>query len=190
MVVDIDFELLKSKDPKIKYGFSKKLLQLARLEPQILYPYFDQFVDLLKNENKIIKWTAIDIIGLLAVVDKQKKVDKQVDTLISILSCGNLITVNHAIFSLGKIAEVKQRFLPLIITELLAIENYNFETTECRNISLGKVIETLSNFLDEIKNDKRVIDFTERVTHNTRNATKKKALLLLKKLEKVRVIGN
>ena len=186
MTAEIDFELLKSKDPKIKYGFAKKLLELVRLEPQLLYPYFSQFVDLLKSENKIIKWTAIDIIGLLAMVDKENKVDGQVGPLISILSCGNLITVNHAIFSLGKIAEVKPQFLPVIITELLKIEHYNFETTECRNIAAGKVIETFGSFIDAVNNDKRVLDFTERATHNTRNATKKKALLLLRKLEKAK----
>lgn len=188
MTVDIDFELLKSKNPAIKYGFTKKLLEMAKLEPQVLYPFFNQFVDLLKSENKIIKWTAINVIGLLAIVDKQNKVDKQIDLLISLLSCGNLIIVNNTIFSLGKIAEAKPRFSPLIMNELLAIENYTFETTECRNIAIGKVIETLGNFTDEIKNDKWVISFIERVTNNTRNATKKKALSLLKKMEKIRAV--
>ena len=134
--------------------------------------------------NKIIKWTAIDLIGLLACVDDKNKVDQQVEPMISFLSCGNLITVNHAINTLTKIALAKTQFASLIITKLLSIESQNFETVECKNIAIGKTIEAFGNLLHEINNDDRVVAFVNNATKNSRNATKKKAIGLFKKIEK------
>ena len=57
---------LSSNDPKIKYGCAKNLLVAAKENPAEIYPHLDFFVKLLDSENRILKWTAIDIIGYLA----------------------------------------------------------------------------------------------------------------------------
>ena len=184
MKTEIDFELLRSRNPKIKYGFTKQILTLAKTNPTRLYPHLNQLIEMLGSDNKIIKWIAIDAIGLLATADDENKVDSQIKTLVSFLSCGNLITANHAIFALGKIAEAKPIHFPSILSNLMAVEKQYYETAECRNIALGKVIETLACFTTSIKNDGTVLAFIERTTHNSRNATKNKALRLLKKMSR------
>src|SRR3989304_1948407 len=91
------FEKLSSRDPKIKYGAAKALLAAAKDDPTSLYPHTDYFVQLLDSENNILKWTAIDIIGLLARVDSANRISAMTGRLVSFLSAGNLITANHAI---------------------------------------------------------------------------------------------
>lgn len=180
----INLNNLLSDNPKVKYGGAKKAIAISKENPAELYPSFDFFVKLLGSENQIIKWTAIQIIGYLSAVDKKKKVDKLLPLLIKFLNGGKMITANNAILALSEIALYKPEYQNRIINELLKVENYNYETAECRNIALGKAILALGKFKDQIRNNKEVLNFLERQTRNTRNATKKKAHELLSKLKK------
>jgi len=179
-----NFKDLTSKDPKIKYGCAKNLLATTKDNPAKLYPNIDFFVELMGDENRILKWTAIDIIGLLSKIDKEKKIDNLMDKLFGFLNTGNMITANHAIAALTDMALAKPEYQKIITDELLKIEHYNYETDECRNIALGKVILAIGSYFDRLKDKKIVIEFVEQQTKNTRNATKKKAEKFLRKYKK------
>lgn len=140
---------------------------------------------MLKSDNNIFKWTAIDIIGYLSTVDKDNKTDKKINDLIGLLHGGKLITCNHAIFALGLIAQNKSNHRTKIIKELLAISKDKFETDECKNIATGKVLDTFKSFLIDIKDDMAAIDFIHNATKCRRNSTKKKADQLLQRIEKI-----
>jgi len=182
----VNLKDLSSEDPKVKYACSKNLLLTAKDNPNKLYPYIDFFVKLIENENNILKWTAIDIIGFLSKVDKGKKIDKLIDKLFSLLNTGKMITANHAIKALGNIALTKPEYQEIITNELLKVEQYNYDTDECRNIAIGNVIIAIDSYFGQLENKKvkkAIIEFIERQTKNTRNATKKKAEQFLKKLK-------
>jgi hypothetical protein len=179
----VNFKDLSSEDPKVKYACSKNLLSTAKDNPNKLYPHIDFFVELIENENNILKWTAIDIIGFLSKVDKGKKNDKLIDKLFSLLNTGKMITANHAIKALGNIALTKPEYQEIITNELLKVEQYNYDTDECRNIAIGNVIIAINLYFNQLKDKKTIIEFIERQTKNTRNATKKKAEQFLKKLK-------
>jgi hypothetical protein len=172
---------LLSKEPKVKYGCAKKLITVAREEPSRIYPDLSFFVELLDSENRIIRWTAIDIIGALARVDTAKKIDKLIERLFRLLNTGNMITANHAISALTDIALAKPEYIPEITSEMLKVEHYNYDTVECRNISIGKVILAIGTYFDKLADKKETIDFVRRHTKNARNATRKKAEQFLKK---------
>jgi hypothetical protein len=172
---------LLSADPKIKYACSKNLLVLAHENPAELYPELDFFVKLLDNENKIIKWTAMDVIGALARVDGTKKIDKLMSRLFGLLNTGNMITAHHAIAALTDIALAKPEYQAAITDELLKVEHYDYDTGECRNISIGKVILAISTYFTGLEDKEATLEFVKRQTENTRNATRKKATQFLKK---------
>ncbi len=179
----INFSDLLSENPRIKYNCAKNLLALAQNNPAKLYPRFDFFVKLLDSDNKILQWIAIDIIGKLSKVDKAKKIDKLLKKLFGLLNTGTMITAAHAITALTDIALTKPEYQKLITDELLKVEHYNYDTIECRNIALGKVILAIGAFYNQLKDKKAIVEFSSRQTKNTRNATKKKAAALLKKLQ-------
>jgi hypothetical protein len=81
----LDLDKLKSKDPKVKYGFTKELLNLGKGKPGLLYEYFDYWVEMLKSENNIFKWTATDLIGYLSAVDRENKSVRQIENLFDLL---------------------------------------------------------------------------------------------------------
>jgi len=178
----LDLDKLSSNDPKVKYGFAKELLKIGADTPVLLYDHLDYWTKMLMSDNNILKWTAIDIIGYLSTVDKENKIDKLINDLLFYLHGGHLITCNHAIFALGLIAQNKPDHRSGLIQELLAISKDTFDTEECKNIATGKVLATLNNFMDDIKKNKEAIDFINQAKKCNRNATVKKADLLLKKL--------
>ena len=182
MITKTDLEKLRSKDPKIKYGFAKELLKIGAGTPDSLYEHFAYWDELTTSDNNVLKWTAIDIIGYLSAIDEEHKVDNKIDDLLKLLHSGVLITCNHAIFALGLIAQNRPEFKKTIINELIAISNDEFGIDECKNIATGKVLEAFKPFISEIKNNVSVVEFIENATNSTRNSTKKKAVQLLKKI--------
>ncbi|MGI6047436.1 MAG: hypothetical protein ACOYEG_05435 [Petrimonas sp.] len=184
MITKTDLEKLNSPNPKIKYGFAKELVKIGAENPELLYEHFDYWVELLESDNNILKWTAIDIIGYLSAADKDNQIDGLMPDLIKMLHSGVLITCNHVTFALGLIYQNKPDLKEIIIKELLSISGDKFETDECKNIAIGKVLEAIKPFVSEIKDDSSVILFIENATKSERNATKKKAEQLLKKITK------
>lgn len=179
-----NFEKLNSTDPEVKYGFVKELTILAEENPEVLYQYWDRFLILLDGKNKILKWNAIDIIGHLSAVDKNNKIDEVFDKLVSILHSGNMITSNHIIFCFGVIAQHRFDLKRRIIDELVAVRDDIFDTDECRNIAIGKVLEVFVTIKDDIKVNQQAMELVEESLSNTRNSTRKKAEKLLKLLSK------
>jgi flagellar biosynthesis/type III secretory pathway ATPase len=170
------FANLASKNPNIKYGSSKQLLEIAQLAPATLLAEFDQIVDLLDSENNILKWTAIEMIGNLAAVDRDEKIGQPiVDKFFQFLRGGKLITANHAVAALAKIALAKPVLRKRIIDELLKTSQYHYETTECDNIVAGKVIDAFGRMIDFVKDNERIRSFAEGQRGNTRPATRRRA---------------
>ena len=175
-----DLAALSSKSPRIKYPAAKKLTMLSAEHPDLLYPHIDFFVNLLQSENNILKWNAIDIIGNLAKVDAVNKIEKLLPRLFAMIDGGKLITAAHAVKACSNIASAKQNLRERIMMALLKVEQYTYETEECKNIMLSKTIESFTSLfkINEQKNE--IIEFVKRQEHNSRPATVKKALKFLK----------
>lgn len=175
-------EDLNSTNAEVKFGAAKKLLAISENSPQKLYPSFQVWIKMLENKNNIFKWTAIRIIGNLSAVDTENKVKKIIPKLLALLHGGHLITSNNTTMALGIIAQNQPKLRAQILHELLSIHHDTFETDECREIAIGKVLETLKSFIPYINKDSIAKQFIDRGAASTRNATKKKAELLLKKI--------
>jgi hypothetical protein len=175
---------LSSDNPKVKYRRAKSLVAIGKKNPDELYPHYTFFVKLLTSENNILKWIAIDIIGYCSLVDKKNRVDKVLDTLVDFLQEGKLITASHAIGALSQVAIAKPKYQNRVTQELLGVANYNYETEECRNIALGKVIDALGAYLEFPIQKAEVVAFIKQQTMNTRPATRKRAEKFLKRIER------
>lgn len=170
-----DLSDLSSDNPTVKYRRARSLVAIAKQNPEQLYPHLTSFIRLLKSENNIMKWTAIDIIGYVASIDKGGKTDTLLGRLYGFLQEGQLITANHAMSALATIALAKPEYQKQITQELLNVERYTYGTKECHNIAVGKAIQAMSLYSRRLPPDTRVLEFVSRQTTNTRPATRKKA---------------
>ena len=175
---------MQSPTKKAKNGAAKALRIVSEKAPELLYPHFDQLARLLGQNDTILKWIGIDVVGNLSFVDREDKIDSGVlRPLYTFLSDRSMITASHAIEGLGKIARNKPRFRNEITRELLKTESIE-RSDECRNILLGRTVLSYSTYFDKIeaKGREDIISFVCRHQSNPRNATRKKAQEFLKKL--------
>jgi len=176
----IDFS---SKNPKIKYSCAKRCIAFSKEKPELLYADLDFFINLLDNENNIFKWTALQVIGNLSRVDKDKKIDKLIPKLITFINSGKLITASNAILGLAEIARNKPEFKDKIFREFIEVEHYKYNTLECTNVVIQNLIKTLFIFKDELKDKEYIIEFLKRQKKNIRVKVKILAEELLEQIE-------
>ncbi len=173
-----------STNPRIKYACAKQSIMVSQNKPEKLYPDTDFFIELLDSPNNIMKWTAIQVIGNLSKADREDKISDILPRLLDFLKCGKLITVNNTILALIEIAKNKPEHSDRIMDELLKIEDYRLETPECTNIAIGKTLIAFDRLKSLIKDKRRILPFIEKQKNNPRNATRKKALMLSRKIFK------
>jgi len=179
---------LLSEKANIKYPCTKLAIVISKENPAGLYQHFDLFLKLLGGENKILKWTAIQVIGNLSRADVNNKIEKIIPLFINYIGEGVLITACNSIKALTEIALNKPEQKETILNELLKIEKAKFYnkskiSPECSNVAIGQVINSLSYFGIPMCGKKEVIAFLKRQTKNTRPGVRKNAEKLLMKIK-------
>jgi len=180
------FNGISSENPRIRFKSAKILRVISEKNPEMLYSKMDFFINLLDNENRILKWNAIDVIGNLTPIGSKNNFDEIFKKYYSFLSAESMITIAHVVDNSGKIAKAKPHLTEKITSELLKIEKFPTNqhlTQECKDILLGKAILAFGMYFDQIENKDNVISFVKRQLNNTRNATKVKAEKFLETIE-------
>ena len=166
---------------RIKYGCAKILRLLSEKNPEILYPWFGLFIDLLDSDNSFLKWDAIHVLGNLAAVDSENRFEKVYDRHFAPIPGPVLITAANVIGGAAKIALAKPALTGRVTGEILKVEKARYQTDECRNVALGQAIDSFDRFFNQIEDKRAVIALVQRQLNNTRNSTRKKAEKFLKK---------
>ena len=174
-----------SQDINKRYLSLSDALKTSQQSPELLYSHFDRFEELLESKNNIMKWTALQILGNLASVDTDHRIDSILPKIIANLNEGKMTTANNAISALATIAGQRSDLREKICLELLQVENYKYDTNECRNIAIGKVVLSFELLKDCLSSKIReeLLQFLTRQSDNSRSATAKKAQSLLKTLK-------
>jgi hypothetical protein len=175
------FDGLGADKARIKYGCLKLLRIISERSPGVLYPEIARFFRLLDSESNIFQWGAIIIVGNLAAVDSEGKIDAILNRYLRPVSGHVLITAANVIGAAGKIALARPHLAERIARALLQVETANYQTEECRNVAAGHAIESFDLFFKHLKKPRPVVEFVERQLNNPRNAVKNKAARFLKK---------
>lgn len=173
---------LDSEKAKIKYGSSKILLLISEKKPELLYKYFDSFINLLQGNNNIHKWTAIDILMNFSYVDSENKIDKKLyKTFCNLIEKDSMITAGHVVANIWKLGVNNIFPADDIVKKILHCNNSNI-SSECKNILAGHIIDSFPKIYDMLSamRKKQVKAYAEKHLKNTRTGTKKKAKLFLK----------
>jgi hypothetical protein len=165
----------------VKYGCAKVLRIVSETEPGLVYPYIDLFEGLLRAENKILQWEAIFVIGELARVDTDGKIEKVFNRYFAPISGPVMITAANVIAGGAKIALAKPELTTRIVNRILAVEKARYRTAECRRVAIGQAITAFDRIFDRIRNKSPVIGFVRKQLRSPRPATRKKAERFLKK---------
>ncbi len=173
--VDVILNGLSADTPETKYGCARTLRILANDRPDLLYPRFDFFVDLLKAENNILQWEAAGALSHLVRVDQQRRFAKIFARYFAPIPGPVMITAANVIRGGARIARAQPKWADRIAGQILKVSQARYHTVECRNVVFGHAILALGDFFDLVQDPKPVLRFVKKQLKNPRPATRKKA---------------
>ena len=189
--VESDFDLLpellegtSSSNATVRYGCGKVLVDLSENYPEKLYPYMDNFVELLNSRHRILTWNAIAIIANLTRVDKDRKFEAIFDKYYSFLSNEYMVTVANVVVNSAKIALAKPYLAQRITTQLLKVQDLKVTphlTEECKLVIAEHAIKTFSTFFNHIEAKEPVVAFAQKYLNSSRASLREEAQVFLKK---------
>jgi len=153
-------------------------MDLSEENPEQLYPYMDDFIDLLDSKYRILIWNAMAIIANLTKVDGDRKFDAIFDKYYSFIDDEYMVTVANVVGHSGKIALAKPHLIEKITNELLKVEDISTTphlTEECKKVIAEKALKSFDLFFDKIKQKERVVSFIKNHLNSPRKTLKKTA---------------
>jgi hypothetical protein len=189
--VEKDFSLLpivlkgtSSSKATTRYGCARVLMDMSEKYPEILYPYIDNFIVLLKSKYRILTWNAMAIIANLTRVDRDRKFEAIFDQYYGFLNDEYMVTVANVVGNSAKIALAKPHLVQRITSELLKVENIKLTphlTAECRRVIIEHTIRSLDVFFEKIDAKEQVLSFVRKQLCSTRTSLRKEAQSFLEK---------
>lgn len=159
---------LDAREAAVKYGCAKVLHEISRTAPGALYGHFDRFAALLDGPNKILRWIAIRILGRLAVVDVEGKLDRMLDHYLTPIAGPQLIAAANTIQGAADIAGARPHLADKIARAIVASEHGSYETAECGNVVIGHALAVLEGLIDRVAAPAALIAFAGRQRANPR----------------------
>lgn len=117
MDIDACIARLTGKDAKDAYALSLQITAESRTS-DAWYPHFDQFAELLRHKNSLVRNRAISILSANARWDREGKFDGLLHEFLSHVTDAKPITARQCIAALPEIAEAKPELIPEIQSAL------------------------------------------------------------------------
>jgi hypothetical protein len=175
-----------NENKRLKNAALKALWLVSEQQASLLMDHFPIFYQWVEKEDSIVQWNAIRILGNLAEADHHNLINEEVvGELCYLVKYSPLITANHAVVALGKIALGKPAYRDGILAFLAHSDQYKKDTEECNNIMAGKVLLVFQQLTDYLEEHGDVKAYAERQLNCERASTVQKAQRLLKMIEQV-----
>jgi hypothetical protein len=170
----------------IRFGYEKTLRLISEQRPELIYPHFDLFTNLLDCDNSFLKWGAIMTIANLTAVDDRQKFEAIFEKYYAPMPGPVMVTAANIIGSSARIVPAQPHLTGRITAEILRVEKAKYRihgqpSPECRNVAIGHAIESFNEFFDRIEDKPAVLKFVTRQLKNPRPAVAKKAAQFLRK---------
>jgi hypothetical protein len=189
--VESDFDLLpellegtSSSNATVRYGCGKVLMDLSEKYLEKLYPYMDNFIELLNGKHRILTWNAMAIIANLTRVDEDGKFDAIFDKYYSFLSNEYMVTVANVVVNSAKIALAKPYLAERITAQLLKVQDLKVTshlTEECKLVIAEHALKTFDTFFDRNEAKEQVLAFAQKYLNSSRASLRGEAQIFLKK---------
>jgi hypothetical protein len=168
------------KDDYIRFNSHKVLLILSERTPEILYPNWDFFANLLKSSNNFQIVIGIQLLANLARVDNQAKFEGLFDEYCGLLDAKSVMTASHLALNLGKIAKAKPNLREKVTKRLLNIDKTHHEPQR-KDLIKASVIESFNEYFDMVENKTEIINFVKSQLKSQSQKARKMAETFLKK---------
>jgi hypothetical protein len=150
---------LKYKEETFRYNCFKVLMLISKEHGEVLYPYWDYFVELLSSEHTYWEMSALQIIANLTELDVENRFEKIFDRYYSILNEEKTSIAAHVAVNSGKIAKAKPELRARITDRLLNIDKTH--RGKQKDLIKGYAIEAFSQYFEEIQDKDKILEFVK-----------------------------
>ncbi len=153
---------------------------LSESKPEMVYPKWDFFVEMLRSDNNYFKMNALYTIANLTKVDVENKFQKIFEEYYNLLDCDSLMIANHLAGVSGTIANAKPLLREKITEHLMKIDKTHFDQQR-RDLIKGYAIQAFDEYFEVADSKKLIVEFVKLLTKSKSQTTAKKAKSFLKK---------
>ncbi|MFW9819555.1 MAG: hypothetical protein ACFFE5_08085 [Candidatus Thorarchaeota archaeon] len=171
-----------SKNDSIRYPNAIAIEILSEEKPEIVYPQWNVFVDLLNSKNAYHKSIGISVISNLTKIDNEKKFEEIFEDFFKLLNDKSVIVARKLSIYSGRIAKSKPSLDSRIETILLSIDDTQHSKSR-KDLIKGDIIASLSEYFENIKDKANIIEFVKNQLESSSPSTVKKAKEFLLKWE-------
>jgi hypothetical protein len=180
------FEIIRTDRGAVKYHCEKIVRICSESNPKLVYPYFDEIVEMMDSSNSFLKWGAITTLANLATVDQERRFDAIYERYFDLLNSESMITASNVVDNAWKIIRSFPEREPDITARLLAVQQNTYlnkgkPSPECRNIVLGNVLDCFSKYFAMSQCQDKMLEFAAAQLDNHRRTVAKRAAMFIKK---------
>ncbi|TXT56178.1 MAG: hypothetical protein BAJALOKI2v1_620012 [Promethearchaeota archaeon] len=173
---------LKSKKDSYRYNSFQVLLLISEKEPEVLYPNWEHFAELLLSENNYHKVIGIKILANLVKIDEKDKLDLIFDEYVDLIKAKSIMTARTVVENLGKIAKFNPQLSDKITDILMDVEN-SVRDFQRKELIKADVVKAFSMYFDQIEEQEKVLSYVKGQLESDSPKTRKMANSFLKKYQ-------
>jgi hypothetical protein len=164
----------------VRYKNFKAVYLVSEDYPEVLYPKWAFFENMLTSENNTFRFYAIHVLANLAKADKAGKFEKIFNQFYGILNGDALVPACHVAYVSSKIAKAKPGLADEIARRLLSIDRAAYQHVE---LVKTNAVKAFSEFFDKIRDKDQVLLLVKELQNSKSARAKKEATAFLKKVK-------
>jgi hypothetical protein len=173
-------EGLSDKQERVGYNCLRALLLVAEEPPELLYPHWHVFVELLGSDNTYFKLRGANVIAAIIGADTEDRFEQIFDVYYDLLDDKSVITAAYIAGNSGPIAKAKPGLRSRITNRLLSIDQTH-HPLERRDLIKASVIEAFGQYFEESDRQAEILEFVTAQLDSRSPKTRKLARAFLKK---------
>jgi hypothetical protein len=149
---------LSDKQERVGYNCLRALLLLGEDHPQLLYPDWDLFVELLRSENTYFKLRGANLIATCVAADTEHRFEGLFEEYYGLLDGGGVIAASYIVRNSGTIARAKPDLQDKVTDRLLAIDETH-HPAERKDLIKGHALEALGEYFEVSDRQAEILEF-------------------------------
>ena len=165
---------LSDRRERVGYNCLKALMLVAEERPELLYPHWDVFVDLLRSDNTYFKLRGANLIAAVVGVDTDKRFERIFDEYYDLLDGRSVIAAAYIAGNSGKIATAHPELQSRITDRLFSISQTH-HPPDRKDLIKGHAVEALGAYFQESDDKVAILEFVRGELEGKSPRTRKKA---------------
>jgi hypothetical protein len=174
---------LRSKKETIRFNSSQALYLISQQNPDVLYPLWDFFFELIQGDNTYWKCSGIPIIANLTRVDKENKFERMFERYFGLMDDKkSFIPAAYLAKSAATIVRAKPNLETKITRRLMKIDQTRHDPQR-RDLVKSDIIKAFDEYFEQAEDKNEIIEFVRKQLECDSPKTRKAAKKFLEKRE-------